>query len=224
VQKAESPEAVSEELAQLRHFVDELLDAEKHYLREENVLFPVLEKHEITEPPAIMWMEHNQLREKKKKLKRLIENVANTSFPEFKNQLIELANSINNMLNSHIFKENKILFPTAQRVVAEQEWIGIRAGFDDIGYCCFTPESLIAKPAGELEELKAVTGYTLQFETGTLTKEEVEAILNSLPVDITFVDKDDVVKFFNKTEKHIFVRMPLSEEKCSSATRRKAFT
>jgi PAS domain S-box-containing protein len=206
VQKAESPEAVSEELAQLRHFVDELLDAEKHYLREENVLFPVLEKHGITEPPAIMWMEHNQLREKKKQLKRLIENVANMSFPEFKKQLIELANSINNMLNSHIFKENNILFPTAQRVVAEQEWIGIRAGFDEIGYCCFTPESLIAKPAGELEELKAVTGYTLQFETGTLTKEEVEAILNSLPVDITFVDKDDVVKFFNKTEKHIFVR------------------
>jgi len=206
VQKAESPEAVSEELAQLRHFVDELLDAEKHYLREENVLFPVLEKHGITEPPAIMWMEHNQLREKKKQLKRLIENVANMSFPEFKKQLIELANSINNMLNSHIFKENNILFPTAQRVVAEQEWISVRAGFDEIGYCCFTTESLIAKPAGELEELKAVTEYTLQFETGTLTKEEVEAILNSLPVDITFVDKDDVVKFFNKTEKHIFVR------------------
>jgi PAS domain S-box-containing protein len=206
VQKAESLGAVNEELAQLRHFIDELLDAEKHYLREENVLFPVLEKHGITEPPAIMWMEHNQLREKKKQLKRLIENAVNMSFPEFKRQLIELANSINNMLNSHIFKENNILFPVAQRVVAEQEWIGIRAGFDEVGYCCFTPESLIAKPAGELEELKAAAEYALQFETGTLTKEEVEAILNSLPVDITFVDKDDVVKFFNKTEKHIFVR------------------
>ena len=206
VQKAESPGAVNEELAQLRHFVDELLDAEKHYLREENVLFPVLERHGITEPPAIMWMEHNQLREKKKQLKRLIENAANMSFPEFKKQLIELANSINNMLNSHIFKENNILFPAAQRVVAEQEWIGIRAGFDEVGYCCFTPESLIAKPAGEFEELKAGAEYTLQFETGALTNEEVEAILNSLPVDITFVDKDDVVKFFNKTEKHIFVR------------------
>ncbi|MBC7131123.1 DUF438 domain-containing protein, partial [Candidatus Bathyarchaeota archaeon] len=46
----------------------------------------------------------------------------------------------------------------------------------------------------------------LQFETGSLTKEEVEAILNTLPVDITFVDKDDRVKFFNKAEKRIFVR------------------
>jgi PAS domain S-box-containing protein len=208
VAKAESLNAVNEELAQLRRVADELLDAEKHYLREENVLFPVLEKHGITEPPAIMWMEHNQLREKKKQLKRLVENAANMSFPEFKKQLNELANSIGSAINSHIFKENNILFPAAQRVVTEREWAAIRTDFDEIGYCCFTPESLITKP--ELDTLKAeeklMAEGILQFETGTLTKEEVEAILNTLPVDITFVDKDDAVKFFNKAEKRIFVR------------------
>jgi PAS domain S-box-containing protein len=208
VAKAESLNAVNEELAQLRRVADELLDAEKHYLREENVLFPALEKHGITEPPAIMWMEHNQLREKKKQLKRLVENAANMSFPEFKKQLNELANSIGSAINSHIFKENNILFPAAQRVVTEREWAAIRTDFDEIGYCCFTPESLIAKP--ELDTLKAeeklMAEGILQFETGTLTKEEVEAILNTLPVDITFVDKDDAVKFFNKAEKRIFVR------------------
>jgi PAS domain S-box-containing protein len=208
VEKAESLNAVKEELAQLRHVADELLDAEKHYLREENVLFPILEKHGITEPPAIMWMEHNQLREKKKQLKGLVENAANMSFPDFKRQLSELANSIGSALNSHVFKENNILFPAAQRVVTEQEWTAIRTDFDEIGYCCFTPEPLIAKP--ELDTLKAeekpMAEGTLQFETGTLTKEEVEAILNTLPVDITFVDKDDAVKFFNKAEKRIFVR------------------
>ena len=208
VEKAESLNAVKEELAQLRHVADELLDAEKHYLREENVLFPILEKHGITEPPAIMWMEHNQLREKKKQLKGLVENAANMSFPDFKRQLSELANSIGSALNSHVFKENNILFPAAQRVVTEREWTAIRTDFDEIGYCCFTPEPLIAKP--ELDTLKAeekpMAEGTLQFETGTLTKEEVETILNTLPVDITFVDKDDAVKFFNKAEKRIFVR------------------
>jgi PAS domain S-box-containing protein len=153
-------------------------------------------------------MEHNQLREKKKQLKRLVENAANMSFPEFKKQLNELANSIGSAINSHIFKENNILFPAAQRVVTEREWTAIRTDFDEIGYCCFTPESLIAKP--ELDTLKAeekpMAEGILQFETGTLTKEEVEAILNTLPVDITFVDKDDAVKFFNKAEKRIFVR------------------
>lgn len=46
----------------------------------------------------------------------------------------------------------------------------------------------------------------LQFETGSLSKEEVEAILDSLPVDISFVDKEDRVKYFNKAGKRIFVR------------------
>lgn len=46
----------------------------------------------------------------------------------------------------------------------------------------------------------------LQFETGSLSKEEIEAILNALPVDISFVDANDAVKYFNKAEKRIFVR------------------
>jgi len=45
-----------------------------------------------------------------------------------------------------------------------------------------------------------------QFETGSLSKEEIEAILNALPVDISFVDANDAVKYFNKAEKRIFVR------------------
>ena len=46
----------------------------------------------------------------------------------------------------------------------------------------------------------------LQLETGALSKEEVEAVLDSLPVDISFVGKEDRVKYFNKTGKRIFVR------------------
>jgi len=203
VQRAETPDSVIEELSQLKHIADELLDAEKHYLREENVLFPVLERHGISEPPAIMWMEHNQLREKKKQLKALIENFTKMNFSDFKRQLGELAKAVGDMLNNHIYKENNILFPVAQRVITEKEWTDMMGDFDEIGYCCFTPAHLAAKVVKEVE--KPAEGV-LQFETGTLTKEEVEAILNTLPVDITFVDKDDSVKFFNKAEKRIFVR------------------
>jgi PAS domain S-box-containing protein len=211
VQKAEDLSSVRNEIKQLGHIAADFLDAEKHYLREENVLFPVLEKHGITEPPAIMWMEHNQLREKKKQLHSLIGNYEKMSFQEFKRQLSGTASSISSTLSSHIFKENNILFPAALRVVTEQEWRGVREEFDEIGYCCFTPEHVTAKPAAvpvekpKTEEVAALGGI-LQFETGSLSKEDVEAILNTLPVDITFVDKDDMVKYFNKAEKRIFVR------------------
>ena len=46
----------------------------------------------------------------------------------------------------------------------------------------------------------------MRFETGTFSKDEIEATLNTLPVDITFVDKEDTVRYFSKSEKRIFVR------------------
>jgi len=46
----------------------------------------------------------------------------------------------------------------------------------------------------------------LQFESGILSKGEVEAILETLPVDITFVDREDTVRYFNKPEERIFRR------------------
>jgi len=211
VQQALDLSHISEEIPQMKNIAEDLLDAEKHYLREENVLFPLLEKHGITEPPAIMWMEHNQLREKKKQLRNLIENYNATSFQVFKRQLCENARSLSSILSSHIFKENNILFTAALRVISEQEWRDAQKEFDEIGYCRFTPEHLIAIPkVKEVEKQRAeaveAPEGTLQFETGTLSKEEVEAILNTLPVDVTFVDEKDAVKYFSKAEKRIFVR------------------
>lgn len=202
---------VADEAKQLKHIAEELLDAEKHYLREENVLFPFLEKHGITEPPAVMWIEHNQIRDTKKQLYSIVKNYSAISFQDFRKQLGETAKSLGNILPSHFFKENNILFPTALRVVTDEEWKDIRKEFDEIGYCCFTPQHLTEmSPTEEVEKPKTETIIApkgmLQFETGVLSKEEVEAILDSLPVDISFVDKEDRVKYFNKAEERIFVR------------------
>jgi len=205
IQQISDTNYVEEEIHNLEHIAVDLLDSEKHYLREENVLFPNLEKHGITEPPAIMWMEHNQIREKKKQLNQIIENYNTTSFKEFKKQLGKTAESLNNLLPSHFFKENSILFPTALRVITDEEWKEVRNEFDEIGYCCFTPPHLTATLRKEEKAVTARKGM-LQFETGTLSKEELEALLDSLPVDITFVDKEDAVKYFSNAEKRVFVR------------------
>jgi len=200
---------VGDEIRLLEHIAEDFRDSEKHYLREENVLFPVLERHGITEPPAIMWTEHNQIREKKKQLNSLLENYGAMNFSDFKKQLSEVAKALNGLLSSHFFKENNILFPTGLKVVTSQEWSDMRKEFDEIGYCCFTPSQLTAPLKTEErreEKAEAVLEDVLRFETGSLSKEELEALLDTLPVDITFVDKDDRVKYFNKAEKRVFVR------------------
>jgi len=211
VQQAPDASSIREEISQMSQIANDLLDAENHYLREENVLFPILEKHGVTEPPAIMWMEHNQIREKKKQLRNLLNNYSSMNFQEFKTQLAETTQFLNNVLSSHIFKENNILLPTALRVVTEQELKDVRREFDEIGYCGFTPQHLIAKSVAEgIEKQRAEVVFApeglLKFFTGTLSKDEVEAVFDNLPVDITFVDKDDTVRYFNKSKERIFVR------------------
>lgn len=200
---------VGDALTELQGVVKDFVEAEKHYLREENVLFPTMEKHGITEPPAIMWMEHNQIRELKKKLRELVEKWNSMSFEDFKKRLVEVALRVCELLPSHFFKENNILFPSALQVIKDTEWGDVRKEFDEIGYCSFTPKhALVSLHGTEVEEQKATLemGETLHFETGNLSKEEVEALLDTIPIDVSFIDADDQVRYFNKAEKRIFVR------------------
>ena len=198
---------VTAEIHEVEHLAEDFTDSEKHYLREENVLFPYLEKHGITEPPAVMWMEHNDIRELKKKLRALIKDVDAAGFQNFKDQLWETAKALSTLLQNHFYKENNVLFPAAMSVVTTEEWVDIRREFDEIGYCCFTPPELITiVPKTETTKAQQAPEGVLQFETGTLAKPQLDSLLNALPVDITFVDANDTVRYFNKPEDRIFVR------------------
>lgn len=44
------------------------------------------------------------------------------------------------------------------------------------------------------------------FETGEFSTKELEAVLNTLPVDITFVDREDRVRYFSQSKERIFPR------------------
>lgn len=197
----------SASLEHLEHLGEHFKESESHYVREENVLFPYLEKHGVTQPPAIMWMEHNQIREVKKRLYGLIDGHQSMDFPDFAKQLDEVTSSLAELLTNHFPKETNILFPTSLRVITEDEWEDIRRQFDELGYCCFTPEGARVLPeerAASIPEPEVEGRVT--FETGSLSREELEAILNTLPVDITFVDKEDTVRYFNQSEERIFPR------------------
>lgn len=210
VKDAGSLDAAAEHLQQLGHLAEQLEDSEKHYLREENVLFPYLEKHGVTQPPKIMWMEHDRIREIKKSIFKLVGDAENADFPSFVSGLEEAAITLSETLAGHFTKENKILFPAALKVIGEQEWTEIRRQFDEIGYCCFTPKAAIAAIKEEkMMETPAVEPEVdgkIALSTGSLSRVQLEAILNALPVDISFVDEEDSVRYFNDPGERIFVR------------------
>ncbi len=207
MREAEDFDSIREEMKHLGEMAELLKDSESHYVREENVLFPYLEKHGVTEPPAIMWTEHNKIREIEKGLHQLLETWKILAVESFVERLGEVSLALTEMLSTHFYKENNILFPTAMRVLGEAEWKDIRQQFDELGYCRFTPEAaratagLVGVPSAE----GAVEGM-ISFETGALSREEIESFLNTLPVDITFVGKDDTVQYFSQSKDRIFPR------------------
>jgi len=207
IKQAEDFNSVKGEIEQLRHIEEHLKSSESHYVREENILFPYLEKYGITQPPAIMWMEHDKIREIKKNFYKLIDAYEIMSIQDFSEKLEKNATSLAEMLSSHFYKENNILFPAALKAIGEDEWKDIRGQFDELGYCCFTPEpAKITVKAVETSTSKAEVEGMISFETGALSKETIEAIFNHLPVDITFVDKEDTVRYFSQSKERIFPR------------------
>ncbi len=191
----------------LLHKVSQFRDSENHYLREENVLFPYLEKHGITQPPKIMWTEHNEIRGLEKQLYALIDSYKKLVYTQFTSQLNDIALAIAEKLASHFQKENSILFPSGLRVITDSEWPQIRDEFDEIGYSFFTPEPFqAAKAETQPDEGSPAMMGIVQFETGNLSYETLQGIFNTLPVDITFVDKHDKVQFYSESGGRIFVR------------------
>lgn len=205
IKKAGGYLAAEAAMKQYRHLVEHFKRSESHYVREENVLFPHLEKQGITKPPAFMWEQHNQIRDLEKVLYSLKEDMP---FDEFSSQLVQIATALAEMLAGHFERENQVLFPAALRVIEKKEWPGMRHEFDDLGYCCFTPDKARATFAEghESPEPKEAREGEMALPTGTLTVKEVEAIFNNLPVDVTFVDDQDMVRYFSESKERIFPR------------------
>ena len=136
----------------LQDIAHHLVEAEIHHQREEEVLFPQLEKHDIVEPPKIFRMDHVEFRERKQELYQLSHNSQDYDFQEFKIKVIELGEYLAKELESHIFKEDNILYQIALQVLSQEEWGEVKKGCDKIGYCCFTPGDQ-KKEEGKMVEL-----------------------------------------------------------------------
>ncbi|MBA1335305.1 MAG: Hemerythrin domain protein [Firmicutes bacterium] len=196
-------EAKLPELAQL---LDLLWQIDKHYSRKENLLFPYLEKYGITAPPKVMWGVDDEIRNGIKELKKLLEEGGISAralaqkFREVVNKAVEM-----------IFKEENILIPMAMDTLTEDEWLNIAEESGEIGYTLIDPPPKWAPyrtdAARDMKKDRTeLPKDNIRFETGILRQEEMEAMFNTMPVDITFIDKDDVVKFFSNNQDRIFAR------------------
>ena len=186
--------------------LNSLMDVDKHYRRKEYLLFPFLEKYQITGPPKVMWGKHDEIRTQ---LKASIEAVstAGTITPDEALAITELilipaVKGISDMIS----KEEEILLPMSMDKLTDADWFTVYQQTNEFGYCLYDPQSEWAPEGMKISSATYNTGSNIQLSTGSFNINELEALFKSLPIDLTFVDKDDKVKFFSLGPERIFIR------------------
>jgi len=203
----ENDSKIPEYFMKLKGMFNALWDVDKHYRRKENLLFPYLENYGITGPPTVMWGKHDETRAFLKAALEAVEVSDGLSVEEAKNVVEKVFKIATTAVADMTMKEDEILFPMCMDKLTDIEWYEIQNQTLEIGFCLYDPKGLW-NPEGmdtNKKELEASEDL-IQLPSGSFTKTELQAILNSLPIDMTFVDKNQKVKYFSQSEERIFDR------------------
>ena len=185
-----------------------LAAVDAHYKRKEYLVFPFLEKAGIVAPPKVMWGVDDAVREQLAAAGDALAN-ANRLAPEELALVREVV--IEPMLDAvagMVEKEDRVLWPMALEHLADADWGAVQQQWGELGATLAEPEQGWRPAAGGAPaQVASVAGdHAVLFPSGHLTPRQLEAILNTLPLDLTFVDADDRVAFFTEGRERVFAR------------------
>lgn len=207
IEEIETSKNFDDTVLKLRAAFNQLYDVDKHYQRKEYLLFPFLERLGFAGPPKVMWGKHDEIRGYLKNSIRVLQTPMLTKeklLPFVDKVLFPAINGVDDMM----IKETEILFPMALEALSDSNWSDISRQSLEFGYCLYDPPREWMPEGTEkltINEMQK-SGANVQLPTGTISAEELHAILNALPVDMTFVNKDDKVKYFSQSKDRIFQR------------------
>ena len=201
--------------------LEELKALEIHYRRKENQLFPYLEQVEFTGPSKVMWGKHEEIRTQ---LREFEEAYRQEDWSRF----AALGRGLLRAVGRMIFMEEKILFPTSLKKLSEKQWAEIRRGEPEIGYAWVQPGNLwdpsvviaasVAKELGKPGGSEAASGAEITagaeesgeipLDVGKLLPQQINLMLRNLPIDMTYVDENDRVRYYSQGRERIFPRSP----------------
>lgn len=190
-----------------------------HYKRKQNQLYPVLEQKGFDRPTTTMWTFDDMVRDHMRECRRLLDAGDDDAFVAECEKLIYYGRDL-------MDKEETILYPTSCAMISEEEFAQMKAGDHEIGYAYLNIEVDHRKAAAEtgapaapaegfaadLAQLLSKYGYStganekLDVTTGKLTLEQINLIYRHMPVDLSFVDENELVCFYSDTDHRVFPR------------------
>ena len=203
---------------------DELAKWRTHLSRKQNQLYSILEQKGVVRPTTTMWLLDDFIRDEIRDTRKLIEEDKDAEF-------IAMQKTIIHDVLDLMEKEETVLYPTSLAMISPAEFEEMKSGDREIGFAFITLESeekteeapsnenSAAPQAGfgaELASLLNKYGYSaggnasadtvLDVATGKLTLEQINLIYKHMPVDISYVDENEIVKFYTDTEHRVFPR------------------
>ena len=154
-----------------------------------------------------MWSFHDTIREMFRIVRKNLEDQDFTS-----------AKHNTNLISQNLYRllevEENVLFPNALEMLSEEDWIKMRKGEDEIGWMLseappkFPKESEYIHPSQDTERRTDVVfnENAAHYDEGYMTVEQVNLLFKTLPIDLTYVDENDKVIFYNRGEERVFPR------------------
>lgn len=198
---------ISDDFELFFNLFNQLSEVEKKFARKENQLFPYLEKYGWTGPSQGMWSFHDRIRDLFRETRNELEN---RSFEKVPSQLKVIRDELYQLFQV----EEMRLFPTAMDLLQDDDWKEMREGDEEIGWMLENPPTRYPVREEYIHPSEDFTKRKLPFSTegllkldeGYLSNEQINLLLRFMPVDLTYVDENDRVLFYNRGEERVFPR------------------
>lgn len=164
-----------------------------HYAKKGDLLYPHLKvKYGIAGPSDVMWTVDDEIRDEYSALMR-----ESQRGDAWNKRLRAVLKRIEEMVH----KEQNILFPICAVNFTKEEWMGIYRDAKDY-IVCFGVEDIHWQEAEDQEIVRENSGKDeIVLPGGHMTLEQLTALLNTVPLEITFIDADNINRFFNEGPK-----------------------
>lgn len=171
-------------------------DVSIHYAKKGDLIYPQLNvRHGISGPSDVMWTVDDEIRDEFASLMK--EDNHNEKW----NQRLE---AVLKRIEDMIYKEQNILFPNCAVNFTEDEWIGIYHDSKDYAVCFGVENEIWDKAENKSTKAANKSEYSKEeivMPGGHMTIEQLTALLNTIPLEISFIDENNINRFFNEGPK-----------------------
>lgn len=198
----------SDDAETLAKLLGTLKKIRQYYGKKEELLMPVLEyRYKVTGPSQVMWAVDDEMKKEVSMLSMMLKDTGISSVHESLAALLE-------RMKEMIYKDENILLPTCLEHFTKEEWYGVYQGLYEMGPIFMKEAIPVWKEAEDAlnrqkeEADKGLEEGTVRFQgdgvaspVGSLSVAQIKAMLKYLPVDITFIDGEDINRFYKNTDR-----------------------